>query len=397
MPRANALINKETLTHICTHIGVTTAFLSQRTHISEDTIKRWLTIDDAAVPTINQAKTLANTLKVPFAGLYMRKEHINFKNLPNLRNLRTMLDGIAIDDSALNLAIVDLIRAHDFLKDTEADLDLTNIPLSLPAIASTATAAEYARSIRKFFELELDAQFKSVSTRQYYLYMRGQIEKKGVFIHCFTGVGVEAVRGIAIYDDISPIIGINDKDRYPAKTFSIIHELVHILKRQSTLCNDMYSSFTAQSEEVFCNAVAGEVLVPEASLNAYLNAHKLASISLDDIAIISERFSVSKEVITRRLFDTDHLSKDEYDTFTNEIRQSFEQEREAAKIARTESGGQGVPRNMSREAVDKTSASICRVLLIGYGEGYFSKQDLSGHLGIKEKHISKFVLEVARW
>lgn len=397
MPRANALINKETLAYICMHIGVTKHFLAQRTHFSEETIAKWLTADDAAVPTINQAKTLAKALRVPFAGLYMNKEHINFKHLTNLHSLRTMPDGIAIDDSALNLAIVDLIRARDLLYSSEEELGLTKTPLTLPATPDSASPVEYARAIRSFFGLELNAQYKSTSARQFYQYVRQKLESKGIFVHCFTGVEVEAVRGIAIFDETNPIIGINDDDRYPAKTFSIIHELVHILKRQSTLCNDMYTSFTTKGEEVFCNAVAGEVLVPADALTAYFDAHTIISISLDGIKIIADRFSVSREVITRRMLDTGRFTKDAYDTFTSEIRRSFEQEREAAKVARSEGRTQPVPRNVSREAVDKTSTSLCRVLLIGYGEGIFSKQDLSGLLGIKEKHIPKFIAEVAKW
>jgi Zn-dependent peptidase ImmA (M78 family) len=396
MPRTNALINKETLAYICSHIGVTNTFIAQRTYIAEETIAKWLTVDDAAVPTINQAKTLAKALKVPFAGLYMSKEHINFKHLSNLRNLRTMPEGIAIDNSALNLALVDLIRAHDFLYASEEELGLVNAPLTLPAIPDDASPVEYARAIRDFYGLDLATQFRVTSARQFYLYIRQKVENKGIFIHCFTGVEVEAVRGISIFDDMNPIIGINDDDHYPAKTFSIIHELVHILKRQSTLCNDMYSSFTAQSEEVFCNAVAGESLVPTDALTAYFNAHTMTIITLDGIETIAQRFSVSREVITRRLYDTGRISKNIYDTFANEIRQSFEQEREATRIARQEGRGQTIPRNMSREAVDKNSTAICRVLLIGYGEGLFNKQDLSGLLGIKEKHIPKFISEVAR-
>ena len=397
MPRTSALINKETLAYICMHIGVTKHFLAQRTHFSEETIAKWLTADDAAVPTINQAKTLAKALRVPFAGLYMNKEHINFKHLPNLHSLRTMPDGIAIDDSAVNLAIIDLIRARDLLYSSEEELGLTKTPLTLPATPDFASPVVYARAIRSFFGLELNAQYKSTSTRQFYQYVRQKLESKGIFVHCFTGVEVEAVRGIAIFDETNPIIGINDDDRYPAKTFSIIHELVHILKRQSTLCNDMYTSFTTQGEEVFCNAVAGDVLVPAEALAAYFDAHTITSISLDGIKTIADRFSVSREVITRRLFDTGRFTKDAYDTFTSEIRRSFEQEREAAKVARSEGRTQPVPRNISREAVDKTSTSLCRVLLIGYGEGIFSKQDLSGLLGIKEKHIPKFIAEVAKW
>lgn len=396
MPRAYALINKETLSYICSYVGVTNTFLAQRTHIAEETIAMWLATDDAAVPTINQAKVLAKALKVPFAGLYMNKEHINFKHLPNIRNLRTMSEGIAIDDSALNLALVDLIRSRDFLYSSEEELGLAKTPLTLPEIPDDASPAEYARTIRNFFGIELTMQFRTTSARQFYLYIRQKVENKGIFIHCFTGVEVEAVRGISIFDEMNPIIGINEDDHYPAKTFSIIHELVHILKRQSTLCNDMYSSFAAQSEEIFCNAVAGESLVPADALSAFFDAHTITTISLDWIETIAKRFSVSREVVARRLYDVDRFSKDVYDTFTNEMRQSFEKEREAARVARQEGRGQTISRNMSREAVDKNSTAICRVLLIGYGEGLFSKQDLSGLLGIREKHIPKFISEVAR-
>ena len=397
MPRANAFINKETLSYICTHIGITTAFIARRMRVSEDIISKWLVIKDDTIPTINQAKALANVLKIPFAGLYMNKENINLKHLPNLRNLRTMPDSEKIDDSALNLALMDLIRTRDFLMEAEIDLGIETKALSLPSIVSSLGVKEYAKTIRSFFGLELEAQSKSTSTRQFYLYVREKIESKGIFVHCFSGVEVEAVRGMAIFDGISPIIGINEKDRYPAKTFSIIHELVHIIKHESALCNDMYFSFSSQNEEVFCNAVAGEVLVPEASLVAYMNTHDITKISFNDINTISERYRVSKEVIARRLYDTGYFKKDEYDKVANEIQQSFHKEREAAKQARTEAGEQGIPRNMSREAIDKTSASVCRLLLIGYGEGYFSKQDISGLLGVKEKHITKFLSEVTRW
>jgi Zn-dependent peptidase ImmA (M78 family) len=40
---------------------------------------------------------------------------------------------------------------------------------------------------------------------------------------------LEIARAIALYDDKTPIIGINEEDRPPAKTFSIVHELTHLL------------------------------------------------------------------------------------------------------------------------------------------------------------------------
>jgi len=394
--RIDANINKETIGFICEKIGVTTSFLAKKTGLTEDKVRSWLDPSNDAYPTLNQAKTLAKALKVPFAGLYMHKDNLPIKQLPSLRNLRTV-QYASTDDSSLNLAIVELIRYHDFLISTESELDITTSLLTLPTIPDKGSVTEYASLIRTYFGLELNEQFKLQSARQFYLYVRQLVESKGIFVHCFTGVDVDVARGISIFNEAAPIIGINDKDRYPAKTFSIIHELVHILKKQSTLCNEMFTSFSTQSEEVFCNAVAGEVLVPKDSIGVVLSAQKLSSFNFDTIEAIAKKYNVSKEVITRRLFDTSQISKDEYDTYAIEIRQNFENERRAQKVARQEGKALKIAKVPSREAADKMSPAICKALLIGYSDGYFSKKEMSGILGIKEKHIPKFLMEVAKW
>jgi hypothetical protein len=118
---------------------------------------------------------------------------------------------------------------------------------------------------------------------------------------------------------------------------------------------------------------------------------------MNEITALASRYSVSKEVVIRRLFDTQRFTQDEYDTFADEIRRDFLQQRETEKIARAEGRGQKIVKNVSREAIDKTSPTICKVLLTGYSDGFFSKQDVSGLLGIKERHIPKFLSEVAKW
>ena len=395
--RVDANINKETLSFICSQIGVSTDYLSQRTNQDKSKILAWINATDPSLPTLIQAKSIATILRVPFAALYMDKDKLPIKKLPKLRNLRSMLYDAPKDDSSLNLAIADLIRYHDFLISTDTELEIAPPLFTLPVIAESAGVIDYAKVIREFFRLELNAQYKLTSSRQFYLYVRQQIERKGIFIHSFTGVDVEVARGVAVFNETTPIIGINDNDRYPAKTFSIIHELVHIMKRQSTMCNEMFASFSNQSEEVFCNAVAGEVLVPTSALETIILSFKINSFDLHVIETLANKFNISKEVITRRLYDTNRFSKDEYNTFTNEIRDVFIQEREKLNAEKQQGIDTGFRKNISMAAVDKTSPAICRVLLLGYSDGYFNKQDVSGLLGIKEKHVPKFFAEVRKW
>ena len=148
---------------------------------------------------------------------------------------------------------------------------------------------------------------------------------------------------------------------------------------------------------MFCNAVAGEVLVPTSALETIIAAYKINSFDLNVIETLANKFNISKEVITRRLYDTNRFSKDEYDTYTNEIREIFIQEREKLNAEKQQGIDTGFRKNISMAAVDKTSPAICRVLLLGYSDGYFNKQDVSGLLGIKEKHVPKFFAEVEKW
>ena len=215
-------------------------------------------------------------------------------------------------------------------------------------------------------------------------------------MHCFTGVDTEVARGFAIYDTTMPIIGLNNDDRYPAKTFSIIHELVHLIKRSSVICNDMIDSFSAQAEEVFCNAVAGEVLVPRVNLNKQLGSYTQSEIDLDVVSSLADKFSVSKEVICRRLLDSGKIGQPKYAMLIAAIRSQFENERKAAQEYRKLTG-KGIPRNIPREALDQNSPALCRAFFHGYREGYFDKQDISRYLGVKQNHIEKFMWEVSKW
>ena len=66
--------------------------------------------------------------------------------------------------------------------------------------------------------------------------LRSQAEGSGVFVilkgdlgSYHTAIAVDAFRGFAIADDIAPFVVINDKDSIPAWSFTLLHELVHLL------------------------------------------------------------------------------------------------------------------------------------------------------------------------
>ena len=398
LKQIRALINKETLVYVCTQKKVSPQYLIRKGGFKEDRLNKWLNISETLLPTVKQAKTLAACLHLPFAALYMNSCDIPVHKIPVLKNMRTLWNSANNDDSELNIAVIDLLMERDFLIQANNELGILSVQFT-PTIPKGNNPIHWAEEIRKQFDIDIGFQYRCPSPRQFYLYLRGQIESKGIFVHCFTDVSLETARGLAIYDNSMPIIGINDEDRPPAKSFSIIHELVHIFKRDSSLCTDMVNGKTSMQEEIFCNAVSGELLVPKKALSVILrNENYQSPYSKENIAALANKFSVSREVIIRRLLDTGRINDVEYQTYADEFQQEIEQRKEEQRLARQDGITNSGPRiNVSREAIDRTSPSVCKALYQGYNDEIYSKRDIAHHLGIDQKHIDKFLVEVSRW
>lgn len=392
-----AIINKETLMMILQKKKISNEYVLSKTKLKEDKYNKWIDVNTSLLPTVNQAKVIAACIHVPFAGLYMNPDNVPYKSIPSIKNKRSLFGTEVVDESAVNIAIVDLLQELDFLIALSDELGEV-----IPLYGMTAPASDdckvWAKYIRHALSLDLQEQFKCTSTRKLYLLLRERVEAKGIFVHCFRDVPVKILRGIAICDGAIPIIGLNEDDRPPAKSFSMIHEMVHILKRESSMCNNMYGS-SVFKEEVFCNAVAGEVLVPEDSLRLVISENYAPQhlLSKNDIEDVAKKYSVSRDVVARRLYDLGIITSAAYDTYLDLFRTDVEREKEERRIARKEGRAISIPRDISREAVDRTSHLVSSFLFTGYANDLLSKQEISRHLGIDQKHIDKYLREVSTW
>jgi len=339
-------------------------------------------------------------LRIPFAALYMTVDTITplIPTKPSVQNRRIM-EVANQDDSAVNLAIIDLLQARDFYIETETLLE-RNIAKFAVQFCLDEDVKKWADKIRADFGIDLDRQYKAPSSRQFYLYLKNRIEEQGVFIQEFIKVDIDTLRAMAIYQnkDTMPIIGINEKDRPPAKCFSLIHELVHIIKRTSSICNVMYdNTFSQNQEEVFCNAVAGELLAPAEAINSILINKSYNLNDLSDISILADKFRVSRQVIIYRLSNLGMISPINRDTMISLINDEFLSDKEEQKRLKEAGIQSPFGTNPAQKAMDKTSLSLSKAIYAGYCEDVFSKYDVAQILSIKTKHIDKYFAEVIKW
>jgi len=114
--------------------------------------------------------------------------------------------------------------------------------------------------------------------------------------------------------------------------FTVIHELVHLWLGLSGVSNPEPSPHPSKRVELFCNAVAAELLVPAADLRRLYAQVEHAE---DPVALICRHFKVSSLVVLRRMFDQQIIDWETYRRLHREEEEKFH----ARKAKQQEKGG----------------------------------------------------------
>src|SRR5579872_7403060 len=187
------------------------------------------------------------------------------------------------------------------------------------------------------------------------------------------------MRGFAIYEKRLPVIVANAKDSPRGRVFTLLHELAHILLRQSPLC-DLHEERAAatdeQRSEIFCNHVAGNILVPSDALEREIKSIDLGNGNPAESAIetLSKRFSVSREVVVRRLLTIGRVPLGFYQAKRDQYQAAFRQEQQE--------GGFAPPAVMK---VRNLGRLYVRTVVSAYHQETITSADLSNYLGLKLK------------
>lgn len=193
---------------------------------------------------------------------------------------------------------------------------------------------QVADEIRTILNVSIDEQNRWSTKYEAFSSWRNAIEQNGTLVFQ-TGVlrnlivDSEEARGFSIAEQPYPVIVVNSKDHPTARCFTLIHELTHILLHDGGIC-DLHNPFTATSEidrtEVFCNRVAGSLLVPtDALLNTDIVLNHGSDLEWSDYELrtLSKTFWVSWEVILRRLLILQKTSRDYYRRWREERNDLF--------------------------------------------------------------------------
>ena len=332
-------------------------------------------------PTVRQLRLLAKKFRFPLALFYL-PDPPDF-HIPKVRDFRS-IEGIEshIDEYKLTVEIRNAFEKREILVEyQEAENELDNLALD---VSPEENSASLATRIRNAIGLTVEAQVQWRDNRTAFNELRDLIESKGALILQTSEIDLSVMRGFSLDIFPIPVIVVNRKDAYAGRSFTLIHELSHVLLRTSAICNYNIKESGDNDQwrtEVFCNSVAAQTLVPEDDFkkqNVVVN-HKGNTWDDGEVAELARRYNASREVIVRRLLELGLTNRTFYEKKRNEFKDEYE------KWHDKKSGFVPPAVNVSSLLGRKYIATMLSAL----DQGKITLNDFSDYVGMKLKHLDE--------
>lgn len=269
-----------------------------------------------ALPTFRQLTLMASKLDRPLGFFFAPPPAA--PDVPETADFR----GRGHDDLPADLAR-EMRRAEQH---RDAMLELTGRPANRISDGAITwrTVATRAAALRKFFGLT-DAFVPPEShNNQVFNFWRGLLEENGVLVFQATKISLDTFRGLSIHHDDLPLILVNGADSPMGRTFTLFHEVAHLINRTSGLC----ALRESVAEEAIANNFAANFLMPESAVRTRLSSPIEPDVDVDRLA---RHFKVSPLAAAVRLRRLDIINDDDLEAIRSASDSNWQRAREAQK------------------------------------------------------------------
>lgn len=308
---SHALVNPSILSWSRQRAGLTELEVAHGLPVNPERVMEWESGE--SMPTFKQAQKWAMLAHIPFGFLFLKEPPVEELPLPDLRTI----GGISLSKPSLNLveAVKDVLKKHHWYLEYLKEHEFKPLPF-VGRFSTNASIQEVVADMRKTLGIAENAARPAHD--EYLRTLASAAESIGILVMRSGIVGsnthrkldVGEFRGFAMSNPVAPVVFINSADAPSARLFTLIHELAHIWIGSSGISSASVNC--GRQEEIFCNAVAGEFLVPEASLRGVWKSDIGWT---ENLPLLAPHFRVSPLVIARRACDLGLIARDTYSDF----------------------------------------------------------------------------------
>lgn len=281
---------------------------------AEDRLAAWE--EGKETPSLNQLENIASAYRRPLLTFFLAQPP---QKIPAMADFRTVGNRPSSADSPEFAALRRrIILLHQELRALAEDAGNPKLPF-VGSLSENTPLHQFVSTLRTTLGFTAEEQRRVRNEDAMFGYLRDLAQNIGIYVLLEGNVGshhsnvsVEEFRGIALADELVPMVVVNPNDAKAAMVFTLVHELAHLWLGSSGVSNfnALGNNGGDGDHEKLCNKVAAELLVPEADLRAIWRTPKGAlSHSVDAVA---RDFKVSGAVIGSRLLDMNIISNQEY-------------------------------------------------------------------------------------
>lgn len=258
----------------------------------------------------------------------------------------------------------------------------------IPVFTTRMTPAQMANAFREAIGLPFEKQPKFEKTTDAIKFWTRKLASIGINVSSYQLGEDDGIRAFSLYRNTKAMVVLNTDETDNGKLFSLMHELGHILLRNTGVCDLNRSDI-----ENFCNQFASEILMPEAAFQELIKKYEVTAENASETSIkIARRLRVSKLAVLTRLLQSKTISSGQYDALATEEYKHFN----ALKKAKRERERQGRESNkpviINQYSVNKARIGTLFLgeLFSAYNSGRITPFEAGKYLGFKAKTINKF-------
>lgn len=260
--------------------------------------------------------------------------------------------------------------------------DRTN---NIPKFNRTDKPQDMARKFRETLKVTLDDQAKLPSTPDAIKFWIKRVGTIGINVSTHKLGEEDGVRAFSIFRDFKAVIVLNSEETDNGKLFSLMHEIAHILIRNTGVC-DLHRD----SVESFCNEFASQMLIPNETFELLVEHHKVTAENSETTSkTLAYSLRVSRLAVLTRMLTEKIIGTTLYDTLSAEEYKKFYLQKQLKRKRQKDSTKKLIinPYVVKRARLGDLFLGD---ILQAYYQSKITPFEASNYLGFKPQTISKF-------
>lgn len=288
MQRVELDINPSVLRWAREEAGFNPEEAAKKASTSRDTYLEWES-NGSRIP-LGKLSSLASAYKRQIAVFLLPEAPPKLRRPNDFRNLSPA-------KSKLSKKVLQVIRDVTYFRQIARELRSESVWQSNYDWLKQADMNQFSddqivNSLRERLDVTVEDQLSWQTDNEAYRKWRNAVETRlGILVFQFP-MSMEEAQGFSFSDGYPYAIVSNSNHSYTGRTFTIFHELAHIIRHHSAICL-VDRATEKQREEWACNLFAGRFLVPDSLVEE--------ADDLKTIQAFASRLNVSREVYLRRL------------------------------------------------------------------------------------------------